>query len=74
MKVEDPDDIPNIPSIGGGSEVKEKKSAPKDVGFQDKEMETVAVKIDTSQLPPHIVLDMPALSPTMVRTENTDFV
>ena len=31
--------------------------------------ETRSVKIDTSALPPHLVLEMPALSPTMVRRE-----
>lgn len=29
--------------------------------------ESSSVNIDTSELPPHIVLQMPALSPTMVR-------
>ncbi|KNA08556.1 hypothetical protein SOVF_161540 [Spinacia oleracea] len=65
VTVEELDDIPKVPAIGCGSEVKEAKSAPQDVSIHDKEMETGAVKIDTSELPPHAVLDMPALSPTM---------
>lgn len=71
MKVEELDDIPKVPAIGGGSEVKA-NSAPQDVSIHDKEMETGSVKIDTSELPPHAVLDMPALSPTMVRMHDTD--
>ncbi|KAI3947157.1 hypothetical protein MKW92_031735 [Papaver armeniacum] len=59
ITVEDADDIKNVPSdISGNSEEKEPKeeaSATKDVGTQ----------ISTADLPPHAVLDMPALSPTM---------
>lgn len=64
VTVEDPDDIQNVLAIGGGSKIEE-KSSPQDVAFQDKELKTGAVKIDASELPPHAVLDMPALSPTM---------
>ncbi|XP_021754959.1 dihydrolipoyllysine-residue acetyltransferase component 1 of pyruvate dehydrogenase complex, mitochondrial-like [Chenopodium quinoa] len=65
ITVEDPDDITKVPAISGGSEVKEANAAPRDVASQDKELRTSAVKIDTSELPAHAVLDMPALSPTM---------
>uniref|UniRef100_A0A803MZE5 Dihydrolipoamide acetyltransferase component of pyruvate dehydrogenase complex n=1 Tax=Chenopodium quinoa TaxID=63459 RepID=A0A803MZE5_CHEQI len=65
ITVEDPDNITKVPAISGGSEVKEANAAPQDVASQDKELETSAVKIDTSELPAHAVLDMPALSPTM---------
>ncbi|XAR52295.1 Dihydrolipoyllysine-residue acetyltransferase [Bertholletia excelsa] len=63
ITVEDPDDIQNVPAaVTGGSEVKEEKSVPQNAG---REHETSSVQISTSELPPHIVLGMPALSPTM---------
>ncbi|KAF6150400.1 hypothetical protein GIB67_034099 [Kingdonia uniflora] len=56
MTVEDMDDLKNIPtSIFSGSEAKEEKSNLLDVG----------IKISSAELPSHIVLEMPALSPTM---------
>lgn len=72
LKVEEADDIPNIPAIGG-SKGKEENSTPQNVSSQDKALETGVAKIDVSELPPHIVLEMPALSPTMVRTKNYRF-
>ncbi|XP_048494137.1 dihydrolipoyllysine-residue acetyltransferase component 1 of pyruvate dehydrogenase complex, mitochondrial isoform X1 [Beta vulgaris subsp. vulgaris] len=64
VTVEEADDIPNIPAIGG-SKGKEENSTPQNVSSQDKALETGVAKIDVSELPPHIVLEMPALSPTM---------
>lgn len=61
-KVEDEDEIQNVlATVAGGSEVK------KEGKNEDKVQETSSAKINTSELPPHVVLDMPALSPTMVR-------
>lgn len=66
-KVEDQDDIQNIPaSVAGGTEIKDETSSNQDVKNEDRVQETNSVKINTSDLPPHIVLEMPALSPTMV--------
>ncbi|KAK3228413.1 hypothetical protein Dsin_000294 [Dipteronia sinensis] len=66
ITVEDIDDIQNIPAdVGGGSDVKEKKPAHQDVKKEETTHETSSVKINTSELPPHIVVEMPALSPTM---------
>lgn len=64
-QVEDADDIPNVPSnITNESDVKEEKPAQQttDNGTQ----EPSSVNIDAAKLPPHVVLEMPALSPTMV--------
>jgi pyruvate dehydrogenase E2 component (dihydrolipoamide acetyltransferase) len=62
-QVEDPDDIQNVPAtVADGSEVREEKSTT-----TDNVLEKNSVKTVTSELPPHVVLDMPALSPTMVR-------
>ena len=65
-KVEDQDDIQNVPvpaTVSGGSRVKEEKLTPPN---EVKEQETNSTKINASELPPHIILEMPALSPTMV--------
>ncbi|CAL9007667.1 unnamed protein product [Prunus brigantina] len=64
--VEDADDIQNLPAnVVGGSEVKEdippQQNVKKEDGVQDKS----SVGINTSELPPHILIEMPALSPTM---------
>lgn len=65
VTVEDADDIHNIPAtVAGGSEVNDEKSSHHVVN-EDRVQDTSSVKIGTSELPPHIVLDMPALSPTM---------
>lgn len=65
ITVEELDDIQKVPAIGGGSEVGEDNSAEQDVTSQDSQSQTNAVNIDTSELPSHAVLEMPALSPTM---------
>lgn len=71
-KVEELDDIQNIPStVGGGSEV---KPTQQDIKQEETVQETSSANINTSELPPHIVLGMPALSPTMVRRFELRFV
>lgn len=51
----------------GGSEVKEEKATNKLVENDEMVLEKNSSKTSTADLPPHVVLDMPALSPTMVR-------
>lgn len=72
FKVEDADDIKNLPAnVVGGSEVKEAhQNVKKEDGVQD----TSSVSMSTSELPPHILVEMPALSPTMVRKFQLDFL
>ena len=63
-KVEDLDDIQKVTAtVSGESEIKEEKSIAQN---EVREQETSSIKISSSELPPHIILDMPALSPTMV--------
>lgn len=50
----------------GGSEIKGETLPNEDVKNENRVQETSSVKINTSDLPPHILLEMPALSPTMV--------
>ncbi|THG04298.1 hypothetical protein TEA_000762 [Camellia sinensis var. sinensis] len=64
ITVEDADDIQNVPAtVTGNSEVKEDNSTPQN---EVREQEASSIKIRASELPPHIILEMPALSPTMV--------
>lgn len=65
--MEDQDDIANIPATISGSEAKDKPSSEETLKQGDCIQESSSVNISTSELPPHIVLGMPALSPTMVR-------
>lgn len=66
-KVEDESDIQKVPaSMGGESRVDEHKQAHHDVPNEERKPESTST-IDTTDLPPHAVLGMPALSPTMVR-------
>ncbi|XP_024969364.1 dihydrolipoyllysine-residue acetyltransferase component 1 of pyruvate dehydrogenase complex, mitochondrial isoform X2 [Cynara cardunculus var. scolymus] len=66
ITVEELDDIKNIPdSVLGGAEVKETQPAQSDVKTEDTVKESSSVKIDASELPPHVFVEMPALSPTM---------
>ncbi|XVF23422.1 hypothetical protein REPUB_Repub13aG0036600 [Reevesia pubescens] len=65
VMVEDEENILKIPStLGGGSEVEE-KTAHRDYRGSGKEEEPSSININASDLPPHIVIGMPALSPTM---------
>lgn len=67
-KVEDESDIQNVPaSVGGETSVEDKKPAHQDVTDDERKPESTPT-INASELPPHILLEMPALSPTMVRT------
>uniref|UniRef100_A0A2N9II48 Dihydrolipoamide acetyltransferase component of pyruvate dehydrogenase complex n=1 Tax=Fagus sylvatica TaxID=28930 RepID=A0A2N9II48_FAGSY len=66
ITVEDPDDIQNVPAtVAGGSEIKEEKSINQNVTNENKVQEKHLINTSTSELPPHVVLEMPALSPTM---------
>lgn len=66
ITVEDPDDIQNVAAITGNeTEVREDNSAIQGVASKDSQSQTSTVSVDTSQLPAHDVLGMPALSPTM---------
>ncbi|CAL5343247.1 unnamed protein product [Camellia sinensis] len=63
ITVEDADNIQNVPAtVTGNSEVKEDNSTPQN---EVREQEASSIKIRASELPPHIILEMPALSPTM---------
>ncbi|XP_021295301.1 dihydrolipoyllysine-residue acetyltransferase component 1 of pyruvate dehydrogenase complex, mitochondrial isoform X2 [Herrania umbratica] len=65
ITVEDADNIQKIPStLGSGSEVEE-KTAHQDVRNSEKGKEQNSVDVNALDLPPHIVIGMPALSPTM---------
>lgn len=67
-KVEDESDIQNIPAtLGGETMVEEKKPTHQDVTDEERKPESTST-INASELPPHVLLEMPALSPTMVRT------
>ncbi|XP_011077240.1 dihydrolipoyllysine-residue acetyltransferase component 1 of pyruvate dehydrogenase complex, mitochondrial isoform X1 [Sesamum indicum] len=65
ITVEDPDDIANVPATVSGSEAKDKTTTEQASTHGDSKQESRSVNISTSELPPHIVLEMPALSPTM---------
>ncbi|KAL5569520.1 hypothetical protein UlMin_026095 [Ulmus minor] len=66
VMVEEQDDIQNVPaSLAGGSEVKEDTSPNQNLKNEERVEEASSVKINTSELPPHLVVGMPALSPTM---------
>ncbi|KAJ4826377.1 Pyruvate dehydrogenase complex component E2 1 [Turnera subulata] len=66
ITVEDADDIQNVPTtISDGAETGDKKSKGQVSKEENAAKETSSPEINTSELPPHIVLGMPALSPTM---------
>lgn len=65
--MEEADDIQKVPAtIGGALEVKNQVSSQTDAARGDRAPEASPANISSSELPPHLVLDMPALSPTMV--------
>lgn len=65
VMVEDEENITKIPfTLGAGLDVEE-KTAHQDVRISEKEEEPSSTNIKASGLPPHIVIGMPALSPTM---------
>ncbi|XP_027363930.1 dihydrolipoyllysine-residue acetyltransferase component 1 of pyruvate dehydrogenase complex, mitochondrial isoform X1 [Abrus precatorius] len=64
ITVEDADDIQNVPaSLGDETRVEDKKH--QDVIDEERKPESTSTSINASELPPHILLEMPALSPTM---------
>ncbi|KAI4370688.1 hypothetical protein MLD38_019009 [Melastoma candidum] len=64
ITVEEAEDIQKVPSsVAGESEEKVEKVSTQDTKVQVKE--TSSAKINVENLPPHLVLEMPALSPTM---------
>ncbi|KAE9589835.1 hypothetical protein Lal_00021650 [Lupinus albus] len=66
ITVEDQNDIQNVPaSVGGETGVEEKKPTGQDTKDEETKLESTSTKINASELPPHILLEMPALSPTM---------
>ncbi|XP_051119939.1 dihydrolipoyllysine-residue acetyltransferase component 1 of pyruvate dehydrogenase complex, mitochondrial isoform X2 [Andrographis paniculata] len=65
ITVEDADDVANVPTTVCGSEAKDRSSTEQPVSHGDSKGEASTANISTSELPPHIVLEMPALSPTM---------
>ncbi|KAL4557391.1 hypothetical protein LXL04_035567 [Taraxacum kok-saghyz] len=66
ITVEEAENLHNIPdSVLGGSEVKETESTQANVKTEDTVTESTSGKVDASNLPPHILIEMPALSPTM---------
>ncbi|XP_042035942.1 dihydrolipoyllysine-residue acetyltransferase component 1 of pyruvate dehydrogenase complex, mitochondrial-like [Salvia splendens] len=65
VTVEDQDDIGSIPATVSGTGAADKTSTDLAAKHEDNTQEASSVNINTSDLPPHIVLEMPALSPTM---------
>lgn len=67
IKVEEEDDIQNVSATAEGGRVgKEETSAHKEMKPEESTKQGVSVQPNASNLPPHVVLEMPALSPTMV--------
>lgn len=65
--MEEADDIQKVPAtVGGASEVKNQASSQTDAARGDGAPEASPANISSFELPPHMILDMPALSPTMV--------
>ncbi|XP_031407606.1 dihydrolipoyllysine-residue acetyltransferase component 1 of pyruvate dehydrogenase complex, mitochondrial isoform X1 [Punica granatum] len=66
ITVEEAEYIQKVPaSVTGGSDAKAEKVSDQNIKSNDKVHETSSSKINTSELPPHVIVDMPALSPTM---------
>ncbi|XP_047970306.1 dihydrolipoyllysine-residue acetyltransferase component 1 of pyruvate dehydrogenase complex, mitochondrial [Salvia hispanica] len=65
VTVEDQDDIGSIPATVSGTGAADKTSTELATKHEDNTQGASSVNINTSDLPPHIVLEMPALSPTM---------
>ncbi|XLR06989.1 hypothetical protein S83_034927 [Arachis hypogaea] len=51
--------------MGSGTKVKEKKLTHQDDSDEERKSEPTSTDINASELPPHILLEMTALSPTM---------
>ncbi|XP_059309919.1 uncharacterized protein LOC132061059 [Lycium ferocissimum] len=66
LKVEEANDIQKVSAtVGGASEVKNQVPSQTDAAPEDRVPEDCPASISSSELPPHLVLDMPVLSPTM---------
>nr|AAD55140.1 dihydrolipoamide S-acetyltransferase [Arabidopsis thaliana] len=66
IMVEEEDDIKNVPAtIEGGRDGKEETSAHQVMKPDESTQQKSSIQPDASDLPPHVVLEMPALSPTM---------
>ncbi|CAE6075951.1 unnamed protein product [Arabidopsis arenosa] len=66
IMVEEEDDIQNVTAtIEGGRVGKEETSAQQEMKPDESTQQKGSIQPDTSDLPPHVVLEMPALSPTM---------
>ncbi|RYR28547.1 hypothetical protein Ahy_B01g052691 [Arachis hypogaea] len=53
--------------MGSGTKVKEKKLTHQDDSDEERKSEPTSTDINASELPPHILLEMTALSPTMIK-------
>ncbi|XP_042515043.1 dihydrolipoyllysine-residue acetyltransferase component 1 of pyruvate dehydrogenase complex, mitochondrial [Macadamia integrifolia] len=66
ITVEDPDDIGSVlATVTSSSNAKEEESTETYVKNEDKAQKTSSPGVNPAELPPHTVLGMPALSPTM---------
>lgn len=67
IKVQEEDDIQNVSAPGEDGRVgKEETSARQEMKPEESTQQKGSIQTDTSDLPPHVVFEMPALSPTMV--------
>ncbi|CAN7015354.1 unnamed protein product [Brassica oleracea var. botrytis] len=65
IMVEEEDDIQNVSAVEGGQVGKEETSAHQEKKSEESTQQRDSIQPDASDLPPHVVLEMPALSPTM---------
>ncbi|CAN6977129.1 unnamed protein product [Brassica rapa subsp. trilocularis] len=66
IMVEEEDDIQNVSAPGEDGRVgKEETSTHQEMKPEESTQKKGSIQPDTSDLPPHVVLEMPALSPTM---------
>ncbi|CAN8278875.1 unnamed protein product [Cochlearia groenlandica] len=66
IMVDEEDDIQNVSAtVDGGQVGKEETSPHQEKKPEESTQQRASVQPDTSNLPPHVVLEMPALSPTM---------
>ncbi|KAL1199851.1 Dihydrolipoyllysine-residue acetyltransferase component 1 of pyruvate dehydrogenase complex [Cardamine amara subsp. amara] len=66
IMVEEEDDIQNVSvTVEGGRAGKEETSAHQEMKSEESTQQQGSIQPNASDLPPHVVLEMPALSPTM---------
>ncbi|VVB05454.1 unnamed protein product [Arabis nemorensis] len=66
IMVEEEDDIQNVSApVEGGQDGKKEISAHQETKSEENTQQKGSIQPDVSDLPPHVVLEMPALSPTM---------